>query len=282
MAFSIPRFCILSLILALLLPDGARALEPVAIHFIDVGEGDAILITAPGGKNILVDAGNLSAAYKLKQYLVENNVSTISALVITHMHSDHVSGLFSLYPGIAISKIYDNGVRLPDSNNWREYTLFIRETGMERGILESGDRLKFGDLVFHVVSPSEPLLKDDNANSIVMRMSYGAISVLLTGDLNEDGERRLDEKRINLKSRVLKVGHHGDCDGTSDRFLDMVAPDIAVISTGKNNRYGRPCGATLARIRARGITLLRTDRMGAIVMETDGETIHASRPSTKD
>ena len=114
---------------------------------------------------------------------------------------------------------------------------------------------------------------DLNADSIVLKLSYGDVKFLMTGDLSFIGEKRLLKKDADLRSDVLKVGHHGACDSTSEALLKRVAPQIAIISVGQGNRYGYPCEETIARIKDYGAKIYRTDREETIVIKTNGMKI---------
>lgn len=217
-----------------------------------MGQGDAILIKCPSKQNVLIDTGNLSEAYKLKSFLAKTRVTKINALVITHMHLDHVGGLFCLLPELNLRKIYDNGAILSGNDFWEEYINLVRELSVKREILREGDKLCVGNLVLQILAPSEPLGTDLNADSVVMKIQYDKIAFLMTGDLNIKGEERLIDKGINLQSQVLKVGHHGVADATSEILLERVNPEIAVISVGKANRYEYPCAETISRLKIKG------------------------------
>ena len=270
------RFVLKALVLfvfVLVCPLGAEGLPPIEIHFVDVGQGDAILIKGPEGANILIDTGNLSAGYRVRRYLKEQKISRLRALVITHMHPDHVGGLFCLMPGLEVDKIYDNGITLKGYEFWEEYRNLVRELDLPRDVLTEGSRLGFGQLFITVLSPWIPFTGDMNADSIVLKLRYGDVRFLMTGDLNFKGEKRLLKKGIDLRCDVLKVGHHGACDSSSEGFLRKVEPEIAIISVGQDNRYGYPCEETIKRIEKCGSMVYRTDRDKTIVIRTDGKKL---------
>ena len=265
---------ILFWIFFLICQNAAFALEPIEIHFMDVGHGDAILIKGPENQNVLVDIGNLSAGYRVRNYLKVQNVSSLSAVIITHMHPDHVGGVFVVLPDMNVAKVYDNGAEFPKSELWKEYMKLVNELGLRLESLRAGQRIHFGDLICRVLSPSNALSGNMNADSIVMRMSYGEISLLMMGDATEEVERELVKNReIELESQILKVGHHGGADATSLDFLHRVNPAIAVVSVERDSAFGHPAQEVIDRLKLGRTCLYRTDLDGTVVLGTDGKNL---------
>ena len=264
---------IIAVLLLLQFPQGAYSEGILEVHFIDVGQGDAILIKNPDKAHILIDSGPLSSGYRLNKYLSEKGVTALEAIVITHMHPDHVGGLFCIVPDIAVQKIYDNGAVLSGDDFGEEYINLTRSLNLDRTILTKGDTLSFGSVRMQILSPYKPLTGNMNADSIVIKLSYKKVSFLFTGDLNKKGEKRLLERDFDLRCQVLKVGHHGANDATSEAFLEAVDPVLAVISVGRDNPRGYPGGKTLHLLAKKGIKVYRTDRDCTVVVQTDGEKI---------
>lgn len=263
--------------LVILSPFCVSGSDSFEMHVIDVGQGDSILIRTPSGSNILIDTGNLSAGYRVRQYLREQGISILHTVVITHMHPDHVGGLFGLAPDLTVEKVCDNGAILTGNDFWEEYINLTTDLKIERAILKSGDMMSFGRVQVSVLSPSQPLTGDMNADSIVLRIYLEKVSFLLMGDADTKTEKRLLTGKRYLKSQVLKVGHHGANDTTSDAFLEAVDPDLAIISVGKDNPRGYPGQQTLDVLKRRGVKVLRTDRDGTVVVRTDGESLSVAR-----
>lgn len=249
----------------------------LVIHFIDVGEGDCILIQMPNNKNILVDTGNLSVGYKVEKYLKSKNISQLNCIIITHMHPDHVGGIFYILPQIRTNIIYYNGYRPEGNEFFFELIDLTKDLNIPMKILNAGNKLFFGEVILDVLSPIKPLSGDMNGDSIVVKIIFGKVSFLLTGDFNINGEKRLIEAGCNLKSDVLKVGHHGAGDSNSEEFMDKVRPKIAVLSVGKNNRYGFPSNVVIERFKIKEIPLYRTDIDGIIIIQTDGDIISTKK-----
>jgi len=243
------------------------------VHFIDVGQGDCILIQMPDNKNILVDTGNLSVGYKLEKYLKQKNIFQLDCIIVTHMHPDHVGGIFSILPQYRTNIIYYNGYRPKNNEFFFELINLAKDLNIPMKILNAGNKLLFGKVTLDVLSPIEPLSGDMNGDSVVLRIIFGEISFLLTGDLNINVEKRLIEAGYILKSDVLKVGHHGAEDASSEEFIDKVRPKIAILSVGKNNRYGYPSEVVIERFKTKKIPLYRTDIYGTIIIQTNGNII---------
>lgn len=243
------------------------------LHFIDVSEGDCILIQMPDNKNILVDTGNLSVGYKIERYLKSKNIPQLDCIIVTHMHPDHVGGIFSILPRCRTDIIYYNGYRPQKNEFFFELINLAEDLNIQLKILNAGNKLLFGEVTLDVLSPIKPLSGDMNADSIVLKIIFRKISFLLTGDLNINGEKRLIEAGCILKSDVLKVGHHGAEDTNSEEFMDKVMPKLAVLSVGKNNRFGYPSDAVIERFKTKKIPLYRTDIDGTIIIQTDGNII---------
>lgn len=247
------------------------------MHVIDVGQGEAILLSTPGGSHLLIDAGNLSAGHRVRQYLKNRKIAVLDAVIITHMHPDHVGGLFALAPDLTIKMLYDHGDIRKDDVFGNQYIRLANHLGVQRTVLGAGDALSFGRVEMQVLSPARPPAGDMNADSIVLKISYEKVSFLLAADLNAAGEKRLLGKKLDLRSHVLKVGHHGANDATSESFLEAVRPLHAVISAGTDNPLLYPGEGTLELLKRAKVNVMRTDRDGTIIVRTDGHSLSIER-----
>ena len=241
------------------------------IHFIDVGEGDSILIETPSGEAVLVDAGNLISGYKVVEYLKKSDIQNLDYLIFTHPHPDHIGGAFFILPMIDVKRIYDNGQDLIDLaksiDMFRWYVQLVRNDSNYK-TLKAEDSLLLGEVILDVLWPSHPSsFLDFNVNSLVMMLRYGGFRCLLVGDLTTIGEESLLEQGISLRADVLKVGHHGANDATCQEFLRSVSPKIAVISINESNIRGYPSKSVIDRIEKAGVRLYRTDRDGDILLD---------------
>ena len=282
------------------LPDGR-----LHVTFLDVGQGDAILIQTPDGKRLLIDGGPdptlLPAALARRLAPWERRLDLVA---LSHPDEDHLAGLLPILRAYRVGLILDTHLPRPSPSGQAWNALITQLQPLEQGgpgmegamhnthsvprvvYPVPGTTLGLGRGVqLQVLQPGEALLAgtaaDDNNNSLVLRLSWGKASFLLTGDLQSEGEARLlRQQDLPLQSTILKVAHHGAQQATTQRFLDVVRPHIAVISVGADNRFGHPAPEVLARLGAAGAQVWRTDQCGDIELITDGQKLwlHTGRP----
>ncbi len=247
------------------------------VYFLDVGEGESIFIETPKGKKVLIDAGNIITGYRVYQFLKKEGVGEIDLLIVTHPHPDHMGGVFLILQAIKVKRWCDNG-QLIDRNGsdlYRWYKEIFRKGNY--CVLKGGDILKMGGVEFYILNPFEHE-GDWNTNSLVIKMRYRKTSFLFTSDANIRTENKLIERYgKNLKSDVLKVGHHGASDSTSEEFLKMVKPSYAVISINDNNIRGYPSEKTLKLLEDMNIKTYITYRDGTVLFVSDGERVEVFR-----
>lgn len=242
------------------------------VHFIDVGQGDATLILCDG-QSMLIDGGDKSASSTVFTYLKKLDLTYLDYVVCTHPDADHVGGLSG-----ALEQAKAGTVFCPvddyDTKAFRNFKTRVEAQG-KRLINPGADTVfSLGSATVTVLTPRESYPKSDNNNkSIVLRVVYGKTSFLFTGDAEHASESAMCDAGVTLKSTVLKVGHHGSETSTSIRFLREVMPQYAIISCGKNNKYGHPTDQTLSRLEQAGATIFRTDLQGDIICESDGVTV---------
>jgi competence protein ComEC len=252
----------------------------LSVTFLDVGQGDAILIEGPAGSRVLVDGGPgaLPIARALSRNLPFDD-RRIDLVVLTHPQSDHMSGLVTVLDRYDVGGVIDTAVS-NDSSLYRTWEDEIRTSGAH---VTSADRAETIDLglgaSLQVLGPtaSDPLLPklDLNTASTVLRVSMGDTAFLLTGDLDDVGERALIRSGADLSATVLKVGHHGSKTSTTPAFLARVQPAVAVIEVGGHNSFGHPAQETLERLSSD--LVLRTDQDGDVTITTDGSRIWVER-----
>jgi competence protein ComEC len=248
----------------------------LAVTFLDVGQGDAILIETPSGRRVLVDGG--PSPDVLQRELARQlpaRARRIDLVVLTHAQTDHVAGLVGLGQRYAVGAyLVGNSQGLSAA-----YVAWAQDAIREGSAISptgAGRRLDLGDGIrLEVLAPASPRLEgtrdDVNNNSVVLRLVHGRVSFLLTGDLAAAGEQALLDSGQDLRSTVLKLGHHGSDGSSSAEFLRSVSPHLAVVSVGHGNPYGHPSPTT--RLRLRGLPLLRTDEHGSVKFVTDGVSL---------
>ncbi|MFA5821386.1 MAG: ComEC/Rec2 family competence protein [Candidatus Gracilibacteria bacterium] len=242
--------------------------ERFHIYFLDVGQGDAILIKTPDNSQILVDGGRGGKVIEELGEVMPFFDRSLDMVVATHPDADHIGGLPAVMKKYDVGGFLYNGVRAPKS----DYTELLKDVNEERMpvfIAEKSTDFQFGDVFFDVIFPLESVEGEsvDNTNdtSVSLRVTYDGHSILLTGDLEEVMEHELVKSGQNLRAEIYKAGHHGSKTSSSPEFLAKVRPEIAVISAGKDNSYGHPHPETLRNLYRAGVReIRRTDTEGRI------------------
>ncbi len=244
--------------------------EELTVHFIDVGQGLAIM--AQAGDDVLVyDGGNSDAASYFVSYLQQEGVEDIDYMIASHYDADHLNGLVG-----ALHAFDTETIIAPDyEHNSKIYTSFydtISAEGKEVTYPEVGEEYTFGEGSFTILGPTQ-IRDDSNNNSVVIRLNYGDTSFLFTGDAESKEEKDIIAANEDLDCDVLSVGHHGSASSTSWDFLEAILPEYAVISCGVNNSYGHPDPDTVEKLESIEAQIFRTDLQGNIIAVSDGETI---------
>lgn len=268
------KYIILILVFSLLLFSsfGIAALGEITVHFIDVRKGDAILIQSQEA-TILIDGGNRWdwVVEKFISYLSGQGVKTIDAIVSTHPHTDHIGGLLAVIKKFQVKAVYDSGKDFHTSKTFEDYLLLIDEKDIPYYTPRRGETLNIGDLELLVLHPVDDVEQYSlNNASIVLRLEYGNISFLFTGDAKRRVEQEILHSGLPIKSTVLKVGHHGCRSSSSGAFLNQVNPEVAVIQVWKAFRFFLPHPKVLGALKSRGIKVYRNDIHGTVVISTDG------------
>lgn len=251
--------------------------EKLHIYFLDVGQGDAILIRTPDHHNILVDGGPNDSLIQTLGNILPVWDREIDLLVLTHPQADHVTGLFSVLERFKINEILATFVDYDTQTN-QEWLNRVLNGEYKVNYASASDDYYFGEVFWDTLWPIDSGFIDDiNEGSIVAQVIYGDYSVLLTGDMGFTTESRLLEIYSNIDSTVLKVGHHGSRYASSEEFLSAIKPEVAVISVGQNG-YGHPSDDTLNRLGDVGADVYRTDIHGniEIVFSKESYTVNQS------
>jgi competence protein ComEC len=288
--------------------------------------GDSILISSPSGKTVLIDAGDTTKGKAVVEALKRNNIQQLDYFIATHPHPDHIGGAAEVFKAVKVLNVIDNGqppsvqqqAPAPQTKTsagkkpapapakstkttsltkfFDDYKAAVSSSGAHYEMARPGTKLDLGGgAILMILAPSEPFFTKDkmgtggneaNANSIVARLDYGSFSMMLAGDAEEQTEHRLLTKELELRSRVLKIGHHGSKYASSADFLKRVQPEVAIVSCGAWNRYGHPSQAVLDRLRAANanVKLYRTDLQGEITITTRGSdvTVKTAKETTED
>jgi beta-lactamase superfamily II metal-dependent hydrolase len=255
-----------------------RLSHNLTLSFIDVGQGDSILVILPNTKTLLIDGGERQSSGKVLSTLQEHGLSYIDVIVATHPHADHIGGLIDVVNTVDIGQVLDSG-QVHTTQTFEDLLDAIYNKQIPLRSVSEGESINLDPTVkIDVLNPPE-IIPDGanneaefNDNSVVLKLSYGNFSALLTGDMEERNEARLVFKNATiLDADVLKAGHHGSRTSSSSGFLSAVTPELVIISLGAGNSYGHPHQEALDRISASGAKyLLRTDIDGTITLTSDG------------
>lgn len=264
------------------IPALARLEGDLKVHFIDVGQGDAILIQTPGPTPcvFLIDAGDAAAGPKIVSYLREQGVTAIDWLIATHPHADHIGGMVTVIKAFPV-----RNVSMPRATHttktYEDLLLAIKEKGLLITTARAGQPLLTAlNLNALFIAPRDTSYEHLNDFSAVLKISYENTCFLFTGDAEAKSETEmLLASDVSPKADVLKVAHHGGKTSTSAQFLEAVAPKYAVISVGAGNSYGHPSKEVLDRLEKAKVTVFRTDLHGTVVVTSDGKSITVSTSS---
>ena len=252
--------------------------QNLRVTFIDVGQGDGCLIQTPGGKNIIIDGGYSNQGQKVVSLLRGRGIRKIDCVVATHPDGDHIGGLIALLNKFEIGEVLDIGIP-HTTRTYEDFLKTIEKKNINYRIMRRENALDWGEEVsVQVLNPPEELHDGNNNNSIVLRLVYGKVSFLFTGDIEKRAEKELvNTYHKSLRTTILKCPHHGSRHSSSSRFLEEVIPEVVVISAGRDNRYGHPTEEAMDRYREIGTKIYRTDISGNITVTSDGKSYQVRR-----
>ncbi|MCJ7657273.1 MAG: DNA internalization-related competence protein ComEC/Rec2, partial [Candidatus Atribacteria bacterium] len=271
---------VLATILLIIIVQAFYPADNLKVNFINVGEGDCILIEAPNKINILIDGGgtpqsDFDVGSKIVvPYLRRKGINEIDLLILTHPHLDHLEGLLPVLREFKVDMVLDSGLPY-DSSEYQEFISLILKKGILYYKAKAGDNFIFSNnLEIFLLNPlyDSDFYEESDLNnaSIVVKLFYKNADFLFTGDIEETAENKLLVWQNILQSDILKVGHHGSVTSTNLEFLDKVNPNIAVISVGQNN-FGHPSQKIIDRLEDKNIQIYRTDEDGTIIIGTSGQ-----------
>ncbi len=243
----------------------------LAVHFIDVGQGDSILAESDG-HYMLIDAGENDQAGTVVSYLKAEGVTKLDYVIGTHPHSDHIGGLDKVIDTFPVDKVLLPPVE-HTTRTFEDVLDSIASRGLKITKPAPGDSYDLGNASFTILSPVKDYGNDLNNWSVGIRLTYGDNSFVMCGDAENQAEEDIVNSGAVLKADVLKAGHHGSSTSTSDAFLKKVSPSWVVIQCGKGNSYGHPHKETMEKLKKAGCQVLRTDEEGTITAFSDGKTI---------
>ena len=273
------RIFILGALFCLLLPvfgligGSVHSDAPQSVIFLNVGQGDAALLSDGNGFDVLIDGGKKSATGAILEVLRQQGINELDVVVATHPDADHVGGLIGVIQtsDLSIRRVISNGCE-NDTQTWSELKAAVADRGLSLEAVRFPAVLQWGVMTVYVLHPavgSACSQSDTNRDSLFLRVDFGSMRYLFTGDVNATVEATIVARQTPLAAQVLKVSHHGSAGATSDDFLAAARPTEGVISVGQNS-YGHPAPAVLDRLRQAGVTIWRTDCHGTVRVESDG------------
>lgn len=275
---------LLSLLLILLLLTGCVSYPPtdstnpntnsqLTVHFIDVGQADCALLECDG-EYIIIDGGNVADSQLVVDYLEDQGVTKLEAVIATHAHEDHVGGLPQVLATYETEAVYAP-TRTYSSNCFDDFVYYTDQQDLSITIPSPGDVIEFGSATATVLGPVKSYA-EPNDTSIVLMVEFGETRFLFTGDMEVTAENDMLDywgERFDWSADVLKVGHHGSETSTGYRFLNAVMPTYGILSVGEENSYGHPHELPLSRLEDAEVTLYRTDKLGTIIATSDGAQV---------
>ena len=274
MAVSVLLGCVLST------PIAAEAANPdqMEVHFMDVGQGDATLVTC-GGHAMLIDTGDDTKGTAIQNYLQKQKITKLDYLVLTHPDADHIGGAPVIITKFDISNVFVSNFE-KDNKTYRKLIQSLDDKRIKSLTPKVNSKYTLGTASITILAPGKSY---DNPNdaSIALLLQNGNRSFLFTGDAGEDAEKDIVKTGLDISADVYKVGHHGSKYSTSEAFFEAVNPFYAVISCGEGNSYGHPHAETLNTLRKNGVMVYRTDEAGTVIASTDGKSISFNVPASE-
>ena len=247
---------------------------PLIVKVLDVGQGDATLIRV-AGQTVLIDTGDIEHRDKIVAYLKREGITTIDKVIITHPHADHLGGMPGILENFTIGRIYDSG-RTATTALYRQYLSAVNKKNIAFTVASPGNEIIIAnDSKLKIFAPDKSFLTDPEINnsSIVAKLIHNNFSMLLTGDAEKESEALMIKAyAAELKSTVLKSGHHGSNTSSTPNFLKIVGAEAVVISLAANNDYHHPHPSTLKKYTEAKLKVYRTDLDGTVTITSDGNT----------
>ena len=271
-------------------PEPTKEAGEMKVHFLDVGQGDGIVVEIENRWNILIDGGSTNknelGKYQLLPYLKSRGISRLDGIYVSHTDEDHISGVRELLEFVEkdLTSLRIENLILPkwsdiqENKNYRELTELAESAGVRVLTVKAGDEIRYGTVRLKVLWPESTASgKEVNEDAMVLEMISKDFKGLFTGDIGADTEKKLLAAGGLEDVDCLKVGHHGSRYSTTEAFLEKIKPEVAIISCSLTNTYGHPSPETVERLKAAGSQVEYTMKNGAITVETDGKKLKIGR-----
>ncbi|QKY68249.1 ComEC/Rec2 family competence protein [Lentibacillus sp. CBA3610] len=252
------------------------------VHFIDVGQGDSILVQTPSGKNILIDGGPPSAGKKVVSFLKEQDVKKLDLVIATHPDIDHIGGLTEVMKSFEVDRIMDTG-KIHSTRTYAHYISQVLRRNIPIEIAGRNELINIDPLLNVRILNTHNGSKTNNQSSIVLKISFKDMDFLLMSDVEKEQEKKLAEK-YDLDSEIVKVAHHGSHTSTSLEFLEEVSPNAAILTYGQENEYGHPVDRVMENLHKVDTAIYPTATFGDITVRTNGKgfvLFHEKRPESR-
>jgi len=245
--------------------------DNLVVSFLNIGQGDAILIQMPQGENILIDGGEdnllLSEVAKALPWWERK----IDYIIISHYHADHITGLMELLNKYEVEHILTTNHRPVEDLLYQEWLVALARHNLKETIVQRGEKFILDDNLFWQVLLADDYHEDYNDNSLVVRLSFGKIDYLFMGDLSSEQEEKLINSPLIIDSEILKVGHHGSKYSSGEDFLAVIKPELCVIQSGEGNKFGHPHQEAIDRLQAVNCHIEYNQLSGLITVISDGQ-----------
>ena len=243
------------------------------LTMIDVGQADCFLLMQ-NGETALVDCGTRSTGKDAVEYLKSIGITKLDYVFGTHPHDDHMGGMYDVITNFEVGKVIIPEIKETITTNW--YTKLMGELQSGSYIVENpkvGDIYYLGEASMVVLGPISDANGNTNNYSTVMKVSFGEMDIIMTGDAETEVEEEILATNVDLDAEILKMGHHGSDTSSSEEFLDAISPDYALISTKVGNKYEHPIKSTMDNLKQRNIEVYRTDENGTVIATITSDSV---------
>ncbi len=269
-------FIAISLFTAGKVPTADEATNQLKVAYLNVGQGDSILLTTPNHHHILIDGGPDATVLTRLGEEMHFPERTFDLVLATHNDADHITGINEVLRRYDVKQLWINGA-IHTTNEYLELLGNIKDTGVPTEVVWKGKNTNIDGVNIDVLWPLESAEgkrpKEQNAETIVTKVTYGTQRFLFTGDIAEEQEQGILNSGADVMAEVLKEPHHGSKSGLALNFLNAVNPLYAVIQVGADNKFGHPAPSILQKLEDKGVEVFRNDKQGTIYAITDGQTL---------